>query len=416
MSASRTIDSTGLGLDVTMPRVMGILNVTADSFSDGGAFLTRQAALRRAREMVAEGAAIIDVGGESTRPGAAAVDEQQELDRVIPVIEAMRAELSVVISVDTSKPAVMRAAVAAGARLINDVRALRADGALAAAVELTVPDCLMHMQGEPRTMQVAPHYDDVVSEVLAFLQERLSACERAGIGRDRLLIDPGFGFGKTLAHNLSLMKHLQRFVALGAPVLVGASRKSLIGSVLEVPVEQRVYGSIALAALAVAQGAAVIRAHEVAATEHAVKMAAAVWPAPSVDPARSASARTPAALATCSNRRCRPGCRRRASTSACSVPCRRRPSPTSPAPCIAKPASSLAPRTIHTTIMASNFSRRRATSSPTSWSSRSRPSTKRPCSPSIPPTSARPNASATPPAAISNSARAASRPSWNFAV
>jgi len=280
MSASRTIDSTGLGLDVTTPRVMGILNVTADSFSDGGAFLTRQAALRRAREMVAEGAAIIDVGGESTRPGAAAVDEQQELDRVIPVIEAMRAELSVVISVDTSKPAVMRAAVAAGARLINDVRALRADGALAAAVELTVPVCLMHMQGEPRTMQVAPHYDDVVSEVLAFLQERLSACERAGIGRDRLLIDPGFGFGKTLAHNLSLMKHLQRFVALGAPVLVGASRKSLIGAVLEVPVEQRVYGSIALAALAVAEGAAVIRAHEVAATVHAVKMAAAVRAAP----------------------------------------------------------------------------------------------------------------------------------------
>ena len=280
MSASRTIDSTGLGLDVTMPRVMGILNVTADSFSDGGAFLTRQAALRRAREMVAEGAAIIDVGGESTRPGAAAVDEQQELDRVVPVIEAIRAELPVVISVDTSKPAVMRAAVAAGARLINDVRALRADGALAAAVELAVPVCLMHMQGEPRTMQVAPHYDDVVSEVLAFLHARLAACERAGIGRDRLLIDPGFGFGKTLAHNLSLMKHLQRFVALGTPVLVGASRKSLIGAVLEVPVEQRVYGSIALAALAVAQGAAVIRAHEVAATVHAVKMAAAVRAAP----------------------------------------------------------------------------------------------------------------------------------------
>lgn len=274
------MDSTGLGLDVTTPRVMGILNVTADSFSDGGAFLTRQAALRRAREMVAEGAAIIDVGGESTRPGAAAVDEQQELDRVVPVIEAIRAELSVVISVDTSKPAVMRAAVAAGARLINDVRALRADGALAAAVELAVPVCLMHMQGEPRTMQVAPHYDDVVSEVLSFLHGRLAACERAGIGRDRLLIDPGFGFGKTLAHNLSLMKHLQRFVALGAPVLVGASRKSLIGAVLEVPVEQRVYGSIALAALAVAQGAAVIRAHEVAATVHAVKMAAAVRAAP----------------------------------------------------------------------------------------------------------------------------------------
>lgn len=259
---------------------MGILNVTADSFSDGGSFITRQAALRRAREMVAEGAAIVDVGGESTRPGASPVDVQEELDRVVPVIEAIRAELPTVVSVDTSKPGVMRAAVAAGAGLINDVRALREDGALQAAVELGVPVCLMHMQGEPRTMQVAPHYQDVITEVKAFLEERLAQCRQAGIQEGRLLIDPGFGFGKTVAHNLSLMKRLKEFMDLGVPVLVGASRKSLIGAVLEVPVDKRVYGSIALAALAVTQGASVIRAHEVAATVHAVKMAAAVRAAP----------------------------------------------------------------------------------------------------------------------------------------
>lgn len=259
---------------------MGILNVTADSFSDGGSFLTRQAALRRAREMVAEGAAIVDVGGESTRPGASPVGVQEEIDRVVPVIEAIRAELPTAVSVDTSKPEVMRAAVAAGAGLINDVRALREEGALQAAVELGVPACLMHMQGEPRTMQVAPHYEDVVVEVKAFLADRLAQCRQAGIGEGRLLIDPGFGFGKTVAQNLSLMKRLTEFMDLGVPVLVGASRKSLIGAVLEVPVDKRVYGSIALAALAVAQGAAVIRAHEVAATVHAVKMAAAVRAAP----------------------------------------------------------------------------------------------------------------------------------------
>lgn len=277
---STILDCAGTALDVSVPRVMGILNVTADSFSDGGSFLSRQAALRRAREMVAEGAAIVDVGGESTRPGASPVGVQEELDRVVPVIEAICAELPTVVSVDTSKPEVMRAAVAAGAGLINDVRALREEGALQAAVELGVPVCLMHMQGEPRTMQVAPHYHDIVAEVKAFLEERLARCRQAGIGEGRLLIDPGFGFGKTLAHNLSLMKHLTHFMDLGVPVLVGASRKSLIGAVLEVPVDKRVYGSIALAALAVAQGAAVIRAHEVAATVQTVKMAAAVRAAP----------------------------------------------------------------------------------------------------------------------------------------
>lgn len=280
MNKTTIINCAGTALDLSVPRVMGILNVTADSFSDGGSFLTRQAALRRAREMVAEGAAIVDVGGESTRPGASPVAVQEELDRVVPVIEAIRAELPTVVSVDTSKPEVMRAAVAAGAGLINDVRALREEGALQAAVELGMPVCLMHMQGEPRTMQVAPHYQDVVAEVKAFLADRLAQCRQAGIGEGRLLIDPGFGFGKTVAHNLSLMKRLTEFMDLGVPVLVGASRKSLIGAVLEVPVDKRVYGSIALAALAVAHGAAVIRAHEVAATVHAVKMAAAVRAAP----------------------------------------------------------------------------------------------------------------------------------------
>ncbi|MEK7323114.1 MAG: dihydropteroate synthase [Pseudomonadota bacterium] len=263
-------------LDLSRPRVMGILNVTPDSFSDGGRFASPAAALAQARRMVAEGAALIDVGGESTRPGAAAVSEQEELDRVIPVIEALRAELPAVISVDTSKAAVMRAAVAAGAGLINDVRALREEGALAAAAALAVPVCLMHMQGEPRTMQDAPHYDDVAAEVGAFLRERMRLCEQAGINRARLLLDPGFGFGKRLADNLSLLKRLGDLAMLGAPLVVGVSRKAMIGAVLEVPVEQRLYGSIALAALAVMQGAAVIRAHDVAATVQAVNIAAAV--------------------------------------------------------------------------------------------------------------------------------------------
>ena len=263
-------------LDLSQPRVMGILNVTPDSFSDGGRFVAPAAALAQARQLVAAGAAIIDIGGESTRPGAAAVSEQEELDRVIPVIEALRAEVPVPLSIDTSKAAVMRAAVAAGAGLINDVRALREAGALAAAAELRVPVCLMHMQGEPRGMQASPQYDDVVTEVFDFLRERLRICEQAGIARTYLLVDPGFGFGKSLTHNLSLFKHLHRFAELDAPLLVGVSRKSFIGAVLERPVAQRLYGSIALAALAVVQGAALIRAHDVAATVEAVRMAAAV--------------------------------------------------------------------------------------------------------------------------------------------
>ncbi len=255
---------------------MGILNVTPDSFSDGGRFIGRADALRRVREMIAEGAGIIDVGGESTRPGARAVAADEELARVIPVIEAIRSESDIPVSIDTSKPEVMRAAVAAGASLINDVRALREPGALAAAAELGVPVCLMHMRGEPRTMQQDPRYDDVVAEVLAFLEQRVAACEAAGIPRERIVLDPGFGFGKTLEHNLALFRALPRFAATGLPVLVGVSRKSMIGQVLEVPVDERLAGSLALASLATWLGAAIIRSHDVRDTVQAVRMIRAV--------------------------------------------------------------------------------------------------------------------------------------------
>jgi dihydropteroate synthase len=264
-------------LDLTRARVMGILNVTPDSFSDGGDFVTREAALRHARQMVADGADLIDVGGESTRPGAPPVSVAEELDRVIPVIEALASELAVPVSVDTSKPDVMRAAVAAGAGLINDVAALRRPGALAAAAALRVPVCLMHMQGEPGTMQQDPAYGDVVAEVAAFLAGRLAACEAAGIPRERLLVDPGFGFGKTLAHNLALLRGLPRLASLGVPVLAGLSRKSMIGALLGgVPVGERLHGSVAAAVLAVERGAAIVRVHDVGPTVQALRIVAAV--------------------------------------------------------------------------------------------------------------------------------------------
>lgn len=256
---------------------MGVLNVTPDSFSDGGRFSDFETALDHARRMVAEGADIIDVGGESTRPGAVAVPEAEELARVVPLVEALRRELpQAVISVDTSKPAVMRAAVAAGASLINDVCALGAEGALAAAAGLDVPVCLMHMQGRPRTMQQDPAYDDVVGDIKAFLAARLAACERGGIGRGRILLDPGFGFGKTLEHNLSLLRHLPAFAELGCPLLVGMSRKSMIGALTGRPVDERLAGSLAAATLAAWQGAAIVRVHDVAATVDAVKTVDAV--------------------------------------------------------------------------------------------------------------------------------------------
>jgi len=255
---------------------MGVLNVTPDSFSDGGAFLDPARAVERALCMVEEGAAIIDVGGESTRPGAVPVPADEELRRVLPVIAALRASVPVPVSIDTRKPEVMRAAVTAGAGLINDVSALRADGAPETVAELGVPVCLMHMQGLPESMQDRPHYTDVVSEVAGFLSARAAACIDAGIPARHILIDPGFGFGKTVEHNLLLLHHLERLAVLGYPVLVGLSRKSLIGKVLDLPVDNRLYPSIALAVIAVRQGAAVVRAHDVRATVEAVRMAAAV--------------------------------------------------------------------------------------------------------------------------------------------
>lgn len=263
-------------LDFTRLQVMGILNVTPDSFSDGGRFTRTDVALQQARQMVEEGAGIIDVGGESTRPGAQPVSEQQELDRVIPVVAQIARELDVVISIDTSKAVVMREAVRAGAHMINDVLALRSEGALATAADLQVPVCLMHMQGEPRTMQTNPVYADVVSDVKSFLRQRAQACLEAGLTRQQIILDPGFGFGKTLHHNLTLFQQLPEFVQLGYPVLVGASRKSMIGSILDVPVEQRLYGSISLAALAAWLGASIIRVHDVGPTVQAMKTILAV--------------------------------------------------------------------------------------------------------------------------------------------
>ena len=263
-------------LDLSVPRVMGVLNVTPDSFSDGGCHGSVAAALHHVERMVAEGADIVDVGGESTRPGAAAVSAAQELDRVIPVVEAIRARFDVWLSVDTSKPAVMRAAVAAGADLLNDVRALREAGALETAAQLHVPVVLMHMQGEPRTMQTQPRYGDVVDEVKEFLTERVAACLEAGVSRRQLIVDVGFGFGKALGHNLSLFKHLGAFADLGLPMLVGVSRKSMIGAVLQRPVEERLVGSVALALLAVWEGAAIVRVHDVGPTVEALRVAQAV--------------------------------------------------------------------------------------------------------------------------------------------
>ena len=263
-------------LDLAQPAVMGILNVTPDSFSDGGNWLKPEQALEHAARMVGEGARLIDVGGESTRPGAAPVAEQQELDRVIPIIEKLARSLDCVISIDTMKPTVMRAAVAAGAQLINDVNALRAPGAVQAAADSGAAVCLMHMQGEPRSMQQAPRYDDVVAEVAAALAQRITACEAAGIPRDRLLIDPGIGFGKTLVHNLSLLGHLDQFAALGCPILIGASRKSMFQKLLGLPTSQRLVPSVTVAAVAIMQGVAIVRAHDVRATVEAVKTAHAI--------------------------------------------------------------------------------------------------------------------------------------------
>jgi dihydropteroate synthase len=263
-------------LDLGVPVVMGVLNVTPDSFSDGGQFLAPGAALRHALRMVEEGARIIDVGGESTRPGANPAALAEELARVVPLIGALRAETDVFISVDTSKPDVMRAAVEAGADIINDVRGLREPGALAVAAETRAGLCLMHMQGEPRTMQEAPRYEDVLADVRGFLAERLRACREAGIDASRLAIDPGFGFGKRIVDNLVLLKSLARLTDLGVPVAVGLSRKSMLATLTGREVVDRTAGSLALATIAVLHGARIVRAHDVAATVDAVRVAAAV--------------------------------------------------------------------------------------------------------------------------------------------
>lgn len=263
-------------LDLTRPQVMGILNVTPDSFSDGGRYNRRDAALRHAEAMLLAGATLIDVGGESTRPGARAVSPTEELERVAPVVEAIAAELDVIISVDTSTPAVMREAARLGAGLINDVRSLQRDGALDAVATSGLPVCLMHMRGEPTTMQQSPEYADVLAEVRDFLVERMAACATAGIAAERVILDPGFGFAKTLEHNLSLFKRLESLRELGRPLLVGVSRKSMIGRVLGHEVGGRLYGSLALAALAVAKGAHILRVHDVAETVDVVRMIAAV--------------------------------------------------------------------------------------------------------------------------------------------
>lgn len=276
LDASLIIDCAGRPLDLSRPRIMGVLNVTPDSFSDGGDFVAPEKAVARAMEMVEEGAAMIDIGGESTRPGAPPVTLEDELQRVIPVIEALHASVAVPISIDTRKPEVMQAAVAAGAGIVNDVNALQEPGAVEMAASLEVPVCLMHMQGDPATMQDAPTYSNVVDEVMDYLNTRAAVCMQQGILKDRILLDPGFGFGKTTEHNLLLLQQLHRLVACGYPVLVGLSRKSLIGKVLGLPVDKRLYPGIALAVLAVWKGAALVRCHDVQATREAIEMCQAV--------------------------------------------------------------------------------------------------------------------------------------------
>ena len=263
-------------VDLSAPRVMGVLNVTPDSFSDGGRFFSVEAAVEQGVRMAAEGAAFIDVGGESTRPGAAAVDADEEARRVLPVIGRLRRLTQAVISVDTSKPQVMRAAAAAGAGLINDVRALQAPEALSTAAQSGCAVCLMHMQGEPRTMQHSPHYDDVVGEIRQFLAARVRACRDAGVAAERIVTDPGFGFGKTLEHNLQLLRRLSEIVADGVPVLAGLSRKSMLGTLTDRPAGERLAGSVALAVIAALAGARIIRAHDVAATVDALKVVSAL--------------------------------------------------------------------------------------------------------------------------------------------
>lgn len=259
-------------LNLTFPQVMGILNVTPDSFSDGGRHNSLDLALRHAEAMINAGATLLDIGGESTRPGAAEVSEDEELARVVPVVEAIARRFDVWISVDTSKAIVIREAARAGMHLINDIRSLQEPGALQAAAETGLPVCLMHMQGQPKTMQHSPKYEDVVSEVAEYFVEQIARCENAGIPKSKLLLDPGFGFGKNLNHNYQLLARLAEFHHFGLPLLVGMSRKSMVGQLLHVSPEQRVTGSVACAVIAAMQGAQIVRVHDVKETVEAMRV------------------------------------------------------------------------------------------------------------------------------------------------
>ncbi|RXA96337.1 MULTISPECIES: dihydropteroate synthase [Yersinia] len=259
-------------LDLTHPQVMGILNVTPDSFSDGGHHNNLDKALQHAQLMLSEGATLIDIGGESTRPGAAEVSEQEELDRVVPVVEALAKRFDVWLSVDTSKAAVITESARAGAHLINDIRSLQEPGALDAAVKAGLPVCLMHMQGQPQSMQQSPHYDDLMADVNQFFEHHIERCVAAGIAKSKLLLDPGFGFGKNLAHNYQLLARLAELHHFGLPLLVGMSRKSMVGQLLNVPPKQRVIGSVACAVIAAMQGAQIVRVHDVKETVEAMRI------------------------------------------------------------------------------------------------------------------------------------------------
>ncbi len=264
-------------LDLSQPRIMGILNLTPDSFSDGGLFLNQEKALIHVKNMIHDGAHIIDIGGESTRPGAKEISANEECQRVIPLIKAIRNISDIPISIDTSKVEVMQRAVDAGASMVNDVNALQADGAVERVAKLNVPVCIMHMQGLPRTMQHTPSYKDVVQDVYTFLKERIDTCVKAGVKRSNIVIDPGFGFGKTVEHNLMLFKHLDEFQKLDVPILVGVSRKSMIGAVLNnAPVDERLHGSVALATLAAWMNSHILRVHDIKATADALQLCQAV--------------------------------------------------------------------------------------------------------------------------------------------
>ena len=263
-------------VDLSTPQLMGILNVTPDSFSDGGKYTQFDYALEQAEQMIADGATIIDIGGESTRPGAEAVSEHEELARVIPVLKAIKQRFNIVVSIDTSKASVMSAAIDAGADMINDVRALQNEGCLAAVANSNIPVCLMHMQGIPKNMQNSPSYDDVINDIIVFFQQRIDTCISAGIARERLILDPGFGFGKSLEQNFYLLANLSKFNQLGLPLLAGLSRKSMIGNLLNREVEQRLAGSLATAIIAAQQGAHIIRVHDVQETVDALKVLKAV--------------------------------------------------------------------------------------------------------------------------------------------